>query len=134
MCCCVFLFRFQINKLWVGPIRVAVALALLFQAVGVSAFAGLGANIVLLPIYASIGARFSRLYAKKMKAQDERVKVWRWFCGCSLRRAMQLLVVLCCANPPFRVRSLVHRHHVSVDVRNHPWNQDHQGTAPLQCA
>ena len=37
--------------------------------------AGLGVNVLLMPVYAFLGMRFGRIHAAKMQAHDERVKV-----------------------------------------------------------
>lgn len=42
---------------------------------GVAALAGLGVNVLLMPVYAFLGMRFGRIHAAKMQAHDERVKV-----------------------------------------------------------
>ena len=65
----------QLNRVWIGPLRVIAALVMLFQAVGPAALAGLAANVLMLPLYAMLGMRFGKIQAAKMEAQDERVKV-----------------------------------------------------------
>ncbi|XP_067029429.1 multidrug resistance-associated protein 1-like isoform X2 [Acropora muricata] len=63
------------NALWTGPLQVAGAMILLYQIMGLSAFAGVAVMTLTIPINFLVFTRIATLQAKLMSQRDERMKI-----------------------------------------------------------
>ncbi|XP_041372528.1 multidrug resistance-associated protein 1-like [Gigantopelta aegis] len=61
--------------LWSAPLQICLALALLYNTVGSSMFAGLAVLILLIPINGVMAMKQKQLQVKQMKFKDSRIKV-----------------------------------------------------------
>ncbi|XP_074648822.1 multidrug resistance-associated protein 1-like isoform X2 [Tubulanus polymorphus] len=63
-----------LHLVWSAPLTVVVALVLLYQELGASAFAGLGVIVLLIPINAYIASKARKLQVGQMIHKDSRLK------------------------------------------------------------
>lgn len=61
--------------LWSSPLQIGLCLYFLYQTVGVSAFAGFGILILLLPVNGVVMGKIHGLQGEQMKQKDNRVKL-----------------------------------------------------------
>ncbi|PVU95713.1 hypothetical protein BB559_002624 [Furculomyces boomerangus] len=64
-----------VNIVWSGPLQILIAVALLYNAIGPSAFTGVGIMMIGLPINVIIGRRMQKLQKAQMKNKDRRVRL-----------------------------------------------------------
>ena len=69
------LFLFFMNNALVAPFQIIVALALIYQQVGVVMFIGFGFMIILIPLNGFIFVALNMIRRKKVKVTDARVKL-----------------------------------------------------------
>lgn len=69
------LFLFFMNNAIVAPFQIIVALALIYQQVGVTMFIGLGFMVILIPLNGFIFVALNMIRRKKVKVTDARVKL-----------------------------------------------------------
>ncbi|XP_041372529.1 multidrug resistance-associated protein 1-like [Gigantopelta aegis] len=61
--------------LWSAPLQISLALALLYNTVGSSMFAGLAVMVLLMPINALLAMKQRTLQVEQMKLKDSRIKL-----------------------------------------------------------
>ena len=64
-----------LHLVWSAPLQLALALALLYGQLGVSAFAGLGVMVLLMPVNIGIGRKQVKFTRAVMGSRDKRVKL-----------------------------------------------------------
>ncbi|KAJ7551059.1 hypothetical protein O6H91_07G132200 [Diphasiastrum complanatum] len=68
-------FTTNIHDLWIMPLQIIMALAILFRVVGISTLAGLGTMVVILTICLFIASYQQHFWLKIMASKDSRLKV-----------------------------------------------------------
>ncbi|XP_024531100.1 ABC transporter C family member 14 [Selaginella moellendorffii] len=68
-------FVLNLHNLWIMPIQIAIALAILFRVVGVSTVAGLASMITLMAFCLFISSRQRKYWKQIMACKDARMKV-----------------------------------------------------------
>lgn len=68
-------FPHYLNMAWTSVFTIVVAVFLLWNQIGIAAFAGVGTMIILIPINSVFMSLSKRYLLKKFKYQDSRVKL-----------------------------------------------------------
>lgn len=63
------------HQLWVGPLEIALVVFIIYQHIGIAAFAGVGFLIAFIPFQAYIGKKISTFRAKTAIRSDERIRL-----------------------------------------------------------
>ncbi|PWA01371.1 hypothetical protein BB558_002530 [Smittium angustum] len=64
-----------VNMLWSGPLQILIAVALLYNNIGPSAFTGFGIMLIGFPITVTISKRMRKLQISQMRTKDKRVRL-----------------------------------------------------------
>lgn len=70
-----------LHIIWSGPMVLIICMYFLYDLLGVSAFAGLGALILLIPINGFIATKLRYFQVKQMKKKDERIRTMNEILG-----------------------------------------------------
>lgn len=62
-------------NLWSSPIRIIVAVVLLYEEVGVASFVAVGLLVIMMPVQKKLVSMSSALLKKSLGSTDERVKL-----------------------------------------------------------